>query len=686
MDKDITLNGLEVLLDQIPGYVYWLDRSHRFLGCNARQAKMLGFESRHEVRGRLLTELLDPEDSARLMAINARVISSGVSQTIEERVIRDDEVRVFISSKSPFYNEQGHVIGLIGISQDITEMTETISELHHQKDDLEKGRQQDLELVRKLYGMITGQKVSPTTSIADYIKQIRYYYEQLLNLIPAHIYWVDAEGLVLGCNDYQAQSFGYASRHDIIGKTCYDLMSHKVATKVLENNAKVIASRTVLAAEETVELVEGKKSTFYSRKAPLLDYKDNPVGVIGVSLDVSSRKQTEEMLLLAKEQAEHANRVKTEFLMNMSHDIRTPASGILGFAKILYLEESDAEKKQKLDYLVQSSERLLTLLNEIIDFSSNDAIGMPILHTRFNLKALVRELFALVGAGVRRKNIKLIFDFQPGLGHYFVGDRTRVHRILLNLLTNAIKFTDKGQIKVCIYKNPAIKSNRVFIDIEDTGVGIAEENLECIFDKFKRLGVGSREGVHSNGLGLSIVKYLVDELGGGVSVASESGKGSVFTVQIPLAEETSSMRQEKDRQVDYYAKPLIPSPVLCLTEKKPTRALVVEDDKISQKVTEVLLQLFNCQVDVISQGLPALNMDLRQYDFIILDIGLPDTDGFSLAKAIRNQEQEEKSKKSLLPIIGLTAQISPGYQRRARAAGMNWLLDKPLTKERLERL
>lgn len=287
--------------------------------------------------------------------------------------------------------------------------------------------------------------------------------------------------------------------------------------------------------EENYRIVRpnGEIRWILDRGFPIINQNNECLGVTGVAIDITEEKKTEEALQRAKEQAEAANKAKTEFLANMRHDFRTPFVGILGMAQLLESEEQDLKKKEGLSCITQSAQALLDQLNEILEFIQLEEAVFPILDKQFHLAQVVRELGDMMRPSATHKGLQLKVKSDLAIGEV-IGDRIRTHRILSNLLSNAIKFTQQGTVSLEV-KLLKQKENRVLIQfiVEDTGIGIPQDKRDVIFERFNRL-TSSYSGVYNGkGLGLRLVKQFLDELGGEVAVKSAEGKGSRFEVLIP---------------------------------------------------------------------------------------------------------------------------------------------------------
>ncbi|MDX1901129.1 MAG: ATP-binding protein [Gammaproteobacteria bacterium] len=281
---------------------------------------------------------------------------------------------------------------------------------------------------------------------------------------------------------------------------------------------------------------DGEIRWIYDRGFPVYDEANNCCGVTGIALDITREKLAEITLRKAKKKAEHANQLKTEFIRNMEHDIRTPLSGIEGLAAILREQEINSEKKEWLADIAYSARDLLNYCNGILDFSRIEAGTMPVLKKRFELRQLLTEIIAIEMPAAKLKKLNLHFECEDNIPAFLLGDSYRLKQVLINLISNAIKFTHEGHVILFVKVAYDKSKQRIILAfaVQDTGIGIPKEKQDFIFEKFARLTPANRERYKGPGLGLRIVKKFVEEMGGSIELESESGKGSTFTCVLPF--------------------------------------------------------------------------------------------------------------------------------------------------------
>ena len=538
------------------------------------------------------------------------------------------------------------------------------------------------------------------TALKKIIEQQKNEISQLKNIIddlPGDVYWKRCQGKELiysGMNRTGIESLhkmGFKWKiGDIVENTDRHLFDKKTAEIFIKNDLEVIETGVARTREETAILPSGKKIIQLSTKRPLLDKKGHTIGVAGVSIDITKLKETQLHLDMALKKAEAANEAKTEFLENMRHDIRTPLSGIVGCAQLLQSEKLEPKKvSEYANDLVQSSGALLDFLNNVLEGIQVVTGEIPIVKKKFDVFKQLDRIVDLNKSLAAEKNLSLIFDYDKAIPLYLVGDPARLQRIVLELITNALTFTKKGKVdlKVKLKKNEA-RQVVLEITVSDTGIGIPGDKQEEIFIRFKRL-TPSSQGIYKGlGLGLTMVKQFIEDLGGEIYVTSQLQKGSSFTCLIPF---------QVPLVMDHEGVEEIPLPFKIKTQayKKPietigqekgggNRILLVEDDALAAKIAQMILSQLNCVIDVAPDAKTAeQKLQENDYQLILMDIGLPDMDGIALTHRIRlHQWQMNHS----IPIIGLTAHIGQEKKQRCLDAGMNAVISKPLKKETADEL
>ncbi len=564
----------------------------------------------------------------------------------------------------------------IFIGQDMTQL-KRVEALREKAEGYLSGANHELARFSQL---VTGQSVNKMT-LVDYAKNIYEYMDNIIANMPVSVYWLNRQGEYLGCSNNFAKLFNLKAREEIIGKTYKDLYDEKSGEFYRAIDAEVMDVGIAKTLEEPFYHIDGMQ-TWLSSKVPLRDSKGQVVGMLGTSINITERKRAEQALKEAKEAAEAANKAKTEFLENMRHDIRTPLSGIVGLAELLNSEDIDKAKiREFTTNLDKASKELLHFLNEVLE-SINVASGeIPLLKKKFNLRETLENVIKLHQPVAIEKGLTLALFIDEDIPKYLIGDSVRIYRIVLELIVNALKFTKKGHVSV--FAKLGKKSGRkvvVKISVEDTGVGISSEKQQDLFVRFKRL-TPSYEGIYKGaGLGLSIVKQFLEDVEGEIYVDSHLDEGTKFICVIPLKEPLLEEDPFKDTTPIENLKLVTEDNQGLKQNKKPTKryGLVVEDQPIAALVEKTLLVEQGCEIDIVENGEAAIQqIQKNRYDFILMDIGLPDTDGYEVTKKIRLLEGDSKHKTF---IIGLTGHADAEKKQLGLDAGMNIVLTKPLTQ------
>jgi nitrogen-specific signal transduction histidine kinase/CheY-like chemotaxis protein len=406
--------------------------------------------------------------------------------------------------------------------------------------------------------------------------------------------------------------------------------------------------------------------------------------------DKPTQSEIEAELRSAKEKAEASSKAKTEFLNNMRHDIRTPLMGIMGFANIIKQEVTDPKIKKYVDNLIASSSILFDLLNAILESIKVSSGEIPILKKKFDLKKKLNQIIQLNQAKASQKDLNLLFEYDPDIPAYLIGDSTRIQRIILELVTNALNFTNKGHVKLSAQLAKQNKKNIIVkIIVEDTGIGIPKEQQQEIYVQFKRL-TPSYEGIYKGfGLGLSIAKQLIEDVQGELYVESEVNHGTKFTFIVSLRkallEEDLGIEElvpflNKNKFIQAVEKNSFQTKMNETTPMLKRRILLVEDNTIAAQVVSHMISTLGCnKVDVADTGKMAIQLAKNNvYDLIFMDIGLPDIDGYETTKQIRLNELN----KNHVPIIALTAHVEENNKEFLIDSGIDAMLCKPLLKDK----
>lgn len=381
-------------------------------------------------------------------------------------------------------------------------------------------------------------------SVDDYIFNVSTYLEKVITCMPTYVYLKDRNFVYLNCNDLVANALNLKSRKDIAGKTDYDFgWDIAMVNEYRRVDEEIIKTKQPRIDLEEKIVVHGEEVYILTSKMPIFNKRDEAVGIIGISIDITERKRNEKELVKAKEEAEAANKLKTEFIRNVEHDIRTPFSGILGMTKILAKLEADVNKKQIIDDIYSCTQELLDYCSGVLNYSKIESGAFPVRSKKFSLRNLLNRVVVLETPAAKVKNIDFSMECDEDICDQLIGDEYRLERVLINLISNAIKFTQVGFIRLIVKNVKKINVRDIVVSfiIEDSGIGIPADKLDIIFEKFSRVLPSNHGFYKGQGLGLRIVKQFIEEMEGDIDIDSTLGQGSRFCCtllfKLPLGEE-----------------------------------------------------------------------------------------------------------------------------------------------------
>jgi len=392
-------------------------------------------------------------------------------------------------------------------------------------------------------------------------------------------------------------------------------------------------------------------------------------GYIGTIVDITKIKETELALIEAKEKESHANKAKDEFLSTMSHEIRTPLNAVIGISHLLLLENPKPEQLENLNTLKHSSEHLLCLVNDILDFNKIASGQLELEERDFNLSQVLNGLQSIFHNTAKEKDLRLIIKKDTTLPKTFIGDSTRLSQILTNLVSNAIKFTEEGKVSVDI--EAIEESNNYYVlefIITDTGIGIPEDKKDKIFLSFAQANSDTTRKYGGTGLGLAICKQLLELMDSELKLESEVGKGSTFSFKLKLTKSSKADHKEELNIFDVSA-------IHQQDNLKGVKILVAEDNKVNIMVIEKFLSKWQVDYDIAENGLLALNKTLENtYDMILMDLQMPVMNGFEASKAIR---ESNNPLHKVIPIYALSASTGMDIKNQLGEYGIDGLICKP---------
>lgn len=546
------------------------------------------------------------------------------------------------------------------------------------QDSLLYGPQRDIWLVLYLSVVFVGSfllaerrsRELKRREIARMLQNSEAEYRELIDHVSAIILRMDFAGRVTYFNHFAEQFFGYRS-DEILGRhvvgTIVPATESQTQRDLGEMVDAILANPQGYVVNENENIKRsGERVVVRWANRVIHDENGATTGVLCIGTDVTAEKQTYEQLASLKVQAEQASRAKSAFLANMSHEIRTPMNAIVGMTHVLKQTTLMQEQRQYLDIIESNGAALLTLINDILDFSKIEAGQLKVDLHDFHLGRLLFEVVATLRVSAEAKGIRLSVDGRVAANDWFLGDAARMRQVLMNLVGNAVKFTERGEVHLTVVREYSDEGRRlVTIRIVDSGIGISEEAQSRLFTRFEQADSSTTRKYGGTGLGLAISKQLVELMGGSLSVQSKLGEGSVFEINLRLQQ---GQEPVNDTQ----------APQFSGDEKYHAHVLVVDDVASNCLVAQKLLEQFGITSDSAENGEVALKrVSETVYDLILMDIQMPVMDGYRASRIIRRQSLDALN--VAVPIVALTGNTTKSDLDEAFDSGMNDYMTKPVS-------
>jgi len=519
-----------------------------------------------------------------------------------------------------------------------------------------------------------GERIARVISYSDITDRVnhekRMAFDALVLENSGPLAWIDpVDKRIAYANKAACDTLGYTA-DEMTRLTLYDIDPDFTPAKGAARRAELVRAGKPITFESRNRRKDGVVIDIEGTAFAAEDDKRN-FSIVAFK-DITERKRAERQIRQAKEIAEAATRMKSDFLANMSHEIRTPMNAVIGLSHLVL--KTDLTPRQR-DYITKvqvSGQHLLGLINDILDFSKVEAGKLDLERAEFDLQALLDNTNTLVAERCQAKGLALAFDVAPDVPARLVGDALRIGQILLNYANNAVKFTERGHVRIAVGVAERTQQEVLLrFEVRDTGIGLTAEQISRLFQSFTQADASTTRKFGGTGLGLAISRKLAELMGGEVGVDSEMGQGSTFwfSVRLGIAARTPCES----------APALDPAAAACLAQVQGARVLLVEDNDINQQVARELLEDLGLAVDIAGDGQVAVEMVRRQaYALVLMDMQMPVMDGVTATREIRKLPGMAR-----LPIIAMTANAMEQDRRRCVEAGMNDVVIKPVEPQDL---
>ncbi|MFV8356384.1 PAS domain S-box protein [Flavobacterium sp. XS1P32] len=572
-----------------------------------------------EVKDQVYKQLLDD-----VYRTGNRFVSPELSLTIHRKSMMEDVFVKFVYE--PLREADGTISGVMVLSDEITDQVNA---------------RKAIEVSEKMFRVLTNNMPQKITN-ADAEGNIKFFNQQ----------WLEDTGLTF---DELVAGGWVKTIHPDDLEPMVNSWKHSVATG------------DVFDVECRIKNKEGAYRWHLSRSVSVKDETGKIIMWVGSKTDIHELKEAKSKAEAATHLAEEAMQGKQQFLSNMSHEIRTPMNAIIGFTNVLLKSKLDKTQEEYLTAIKVSGDALLVLINDILDLAKVDAGRMTFEKIPFNLATSLSAMLLLFDIKIKEKNLELVEQLDTAIPEIILGDPTRLRQIILNLVSNAVKFTEVGKITmgVALLKQDSEEVTLEF-KVTDTGIGIHKNKLEHIFDDFGQATYENSRLYGGTGLGLSIVRKLTEQQGGTIHVESELGKGSVFSFELSFAKTNQKIKHQTERVYNKQA------------EIINLKVLVAEDMPLNQLLIKIILADFGFEVEIAENGKIAIEkLQQKKYDLVLMDLQMPEMNGFEATTYVRN------TMNSNIPIIALTADVTTIDADKARAVGMNDYISKPIDEQLL---
>lgn len=522
--------------------------------------------------------------------------------------------------------------------------------------------------------------VIQTTLAVEALRESESFAKSVIDSSPDCIKVVDHRGRLKYISPGGQVLFEIDDIDPLLGISYLDLWQSSPHSELMARTLKKAQSGYSGKLEAYLPTPKGTPKWWNVTMTPIKDHSEESVDLLVVSRDITENKMVEQQLQIAKEAAEAANLAKSRFLANMSHEIRTPMNAIIGFTELTLEAMQDPGHRENLSLVYHSAKHLMSLIDDILDISKIEAGKIILERSVFQVRPNFIDIFKIQKQRAHDKGLELIYDISDDLPDLLEGDIGRLRQVLLNLVGNAVKFTEAGQIRISVgFEEMDKQQIMLIVTVSDTGIGISREKIQLIFEPFTQAESSTSRKYGGSGLGLAISNQLVGMMGGDLWVESEPGRGSTFSFTVRLDKHVTTWKNlspyplpARAAELDRTADPV-----------RGLKILLAEDNLVNQKLVMSLLEKNGHQVTVVADGYQAVTaLQQNDFDLILMDVQMPGMDGLSATRSIRNKEEKTGGH---IPIIAMTAHAMKGDRESCLNAGMDDYVAKPISKDELER-
>ncbi len=654
---------LQNLVRSIPDLVWLKDPDGVYIACNELFERFFGAREA-DIVGKTDADFVAPEQAAVFRENDFLAITSGKSQMNEEWLVfaGSTERRLYETIKTPMLDSRGDIIGVLGVSRDITEREKAA---------------QELQRLRNHLTDLVDERTRQLADLAESLRRAHAEQQTIVDAVPVAIGLLKDRHIVY-CNQCLTQMFRFEPGA-MIGQSTRVWYPTDAAYEAGGRKVYETLNRGDMHWRDE-QMIRQDGSLFWARiTARLLDPQDPAKGVLGIMEDISIERATMDALREAKEAAEATTNLKSAFLANMSHEIRTPMNAIIGLTHLTMSTPLTDTQRDYLNKIQGASQHLLGIVNDVLDLSKVEAGKLQLERLSVDVAQVVRDVHAQLIDRAQAKGLSLHVHIDPALPARLMGDGLRMGQVLLNFGSNAIKFTERGRVDLVVQVQASTDQDVTLrFEVRDTGIGLNAAAQLQLFQSFQQADVSTTRQYGGTGLGLAISRHLAEQMGGSVGVDSQPGEGSVFWFTVRL-EHADEARAASD----------VPSPAptsmreahQAFQHLQGSRVLVVEDNELNRLLAGELLTGVGLVVDFAHDGRQAvdrLTQPDADYGLVFMDMQMPVMDGLDATRLIRQLPGREH-----LPIVAMTANAMVEDSDRCLAAGMNDYISKPFRPEAL---